>query len=318
MQDPPARHSKYSEYYTTNNLINYDLNSPLYVQPDFFTFPCKGFPKGPATQTITSNKVRVTLEGTATHGGGHCQFGISYNDRDFLVLRTVFSSCMLDGMSYEFYLPAETPSGDTTVFWTWINRIGNREYYMECADVRVENGNTNQDVNLPGKELIVANILNYPIIPEFMATGSYDGADLFSEQKSITINPRISNVVVNSKPIPTQSQSIPTPPPWRRPTRTLQTTQQCIPGYMRCEQDDSFSICSNGNWVNMACAEGTKCISNGNYILCGMENTQQCIPGYMKCEQDDSFSICSNGNWVNMACGEGTKCISNGNYILCA
>ena len=164
MRDPPSRHSKYSEYYRANNMVNYNLNSPLYVQPDFFSFPCKGFSKGPATQTITGNKVRVTLEGTATHGGGHCQFGISYNDQDFLVLRTVFSSCMLDGMSYEFDLPPNTPSGDTTVFWTWINRIGNREYYMECADVRVENGNTNQDVELLGKELIVANILNYPRI----------------------------------------------------------------------------------------------------------------------------------------------------------
>jgi hypothetical protein len=206
MREPVSRHSKYSSYYLNTNQVSYNLNSPLYSAPDYFTFPCKGFLKGPATQTINGNQVQVTLEGTATHGGGHCQFGISYDDNTFLVLKVVFSTCLLDSMSYQFELPPGTPSGDTTVFWSWINRIGNREYYMECADVNIQNGNTNRNVNLPGKELIVANILNYPVIPEFASPQAYDGADLFQTQKSITINPSQLSVI-NSKPNTSQNDN---------------------------------------------------------------------------------------------------------------
>ena len=83
----------------TNN-VNYDIRSPLYTNTDKFTFPCKGFPVGPPVTTYNSNSISVTLEGTATHGGGHCQFGVSYDNKNFLVLKTVLNSCLLDSMSY--------------------------------------------------------------------------------------------------------------------------------------------------------------------------------------------------------------------------
>jgi hypothetical protein len=201
MSYPPSRRNKLSDYYTKNNLVNYNLNSPLYVNagPDYFTFPCKGFPKGPPTADVTST-IKVTLEGTVTHGGGHCQFGISFNDRDFVVLHTVMTNCLLTGMTYEFPLPSNTPSGLATVFWTWVNAIGNREYYMECADVNIQNNN-NQNSIVSGKELVIANILNYPIIPEFPSPGMYSGIDLFERAKPFSISRSPTNA--NSRPIST-------------------------------------------------------------------------------------------------------------------
>jgi hypothetical protein len=71
MSWPPSRRNQLSEYYRNNGLVNYNLRSPLNVQPDFFSFPCKGFPKGPSVTTFDSNTITVTLEGTAVHGGGH-------------------------------------------------------------------------------------------------------------------------------------------------------------------------------------------------------------------------------------------------------
>jgi len=130
MSYPPSRRSKYSEYYVTSGLVNYNLNSPLNVAPDYFTFPCKGFSKGPSTVTYNGRTVMLTLEGTATHGGGHCQFGVSYDNVNFVVLKTVMGSCLIEGMSYTFDLPDDIPSGELIVFWSWVNRIGNREYYM--------------------------------------------------------------------------------------------------------------------------------------------------------------------------------------------
>jgi hypothetical protein len=204
MSYPPSRRNKLSDYYTKNNLVNYNLNSPLYVNagPDYFTFPCKGFPKGPPTADVTST-IKVTLEGTVTHGGGHCQFGISFNDRDFVVLHTVMTNCLLTGMTYEFPLPSNTPSGLATVFWTWVNAIGNREYYMECADVNIQNNNNNQNSIVSGKELVIANILNYPIIPEFPSQNMYSGIDLFERAKPFSI----SRTNAISRPITTPTSN---------------------------------------------------------------------------------------------------------------
>jgi hypothetical protein len=105
-------------------------------------------------------------------------------------------------MTYEFPLPSNTPSGLATVFWTWVNAIGNREYYMECADVNIQNNN-NQNSIVSGKELVIANILNYPIIPEFPSPGMYSGIDLFERAKPFSISRSPTNA--NSRPITTQS-----------------------------------------------------------------------------------------------------------------
>ena len=139
MTYPPSRRNQLSEYYANIGLVNYNLRSPLNVSPDFFSFPCKGFPKGPVVATFEKNEITITLEGTATHGGGHCQFGISYDDNNFVVLKTVLNECLLNTMSYSYEIPTYARGDNITVFWTWINRIGNREYYMECTDVNVNN-----------------------------------------------------------------------------------------------------------------------------------------------------------------------------------
>ena len=159
MINPPSRRNQASSYYVSQGLVNYNLRSPLNVSPDFFTFPCKGFPIGPSMTTFNGNKITVTLEGTAIHGGGHCQFGISYDNSNFIVLYTVLNSCLLDSMTYSFDLPDNAPGGKMTVFWTWVNRVGNREYYMECTDVTVNNDNSpTKFAELKGTELLIVNL----------------------------------------------------------------------------------------------------------------------------------------------------------------
>jgi hypothetical protein len=275
MSYPPSRRNKNAVYYRDNNLINYNLNAPLYVNvgPDYFTFPCKGFSKGPATAEFTSN-IRVTLEGTVTHGGGHCQFGISFDDRNFVVLYTVITNCLLNTMTYEFPLPSNTPSGPATVFWSWVNAIGNREYYMECADVNINNNNDNQNSVVVGKELIVANILNYPIIPEFPSPNMYSGIDLFERARPFSISrsstPPMSNA--NSRPISTSS-AIPTSYANSRPIYTSTSNANsrppcCISGEMKCDKNGGYYICDNSDWVFMECAPGTSCEQHNDYIIC--------------------------------------------------
>lgn len=294
MSSPPSRRNQLSEYYNKPGLVNYNLRSPLYVEPDFFSFPCKGFPKGPSVQTFNTNTITVTLEGTAVHGGGHCQFGVSYDDKNFVVLRTVETNCLLNSMSYSFDLPEDARGDDVTVFWTWINRIGNREYYMECADVTVETSGNRTDIS--GKELLVVNIQDYPRVPEWEpgAPSSVDGRDLLAARKDITLGSDAKNVtkhtsvknVKHTKKNKVRSNKRKGRKIYRKimkptsdcledePQETQENKQQeqnkngCSNiGEMRCN-GSGFDTCVYNNWVFRECAKETSCQEIDKSIVC--------------------------------------------------
>jgi len=270
MQFPPSRKNKYSEYYSSNNLVDYNIMAPLNTYG--YTFPCKGFKKGPPTATFYSNTIKVILEGSATHGGGHCQFGITYNDNEFLVLKTIIHSCLIDSMTYEFDLPNNTPDGQVTVFWTWVNAIGNREYYMECADISISNNVISNGEPLIGKELIIADINGYQVIPEFPHPGMYDGRELFLNAQTFSIYPPFT-----SKPTPTPTPYVtssinqtplPTPP---SVLNVPPANDKCTNiGELKCD-GNGFNTCIYGNWVFRNCAPGTICKQFPDTIVCDFE-----------------------------------------------
>ena len=270
---PPSRRNQLSKYYLNSGLVNYNLRSPLLVTDDHFTFPCKGFPKGPSVATFNDSKLTVILEGTAVHGGGHCQLGVSYDDKTFVVLQTVIGNCLLDTKSYSFDLPQNSKGGGMTIFWTWINRIGNREYYMECADITVNtNGN---NTKIPGKELLIVNLPGYPRVPEWETNSpsSIDGRDLLASRKDIQYTQ------TNTKNIQKNNQQ----PSWIRPTNKQvkcddkdddddkdeddSKSSSCNSGEMSCS-GTGFDTCVYNSWVYRDCASGTACKPNGNSIIC--------------------------------------------------
>lgn len=290
IQDPPSRYNKYSEYYVSNNLVNYDLKSPLNVDPDYFTFPCKGFPIGPPTKIYQSNSISITLEGTAIHGGGHCQFGISYDNKEFVVLKTVFDTCLLDTLTYTLDLPENIPSGDIIIFWTWINRIGNREYYMECADISLNNGNQN-NVDIIGKELLVVNLPGYSVVGEWNPGDSdlLTGKDLLLQRQT-----KILKVNQNQQNLPSETIS---PKPKPKPIPSSVPTQP--PKYKKKEKNKKYKQRLQEN-------------ENRKTIDTGCEND-----GYMKCS-GNGFMTCVYNDWVYRECGSGTKCKEfQSNYIIC-
>jgi hypothetical protein len=287
MSYPISRRNQLSKFYRDSNNVDYDLRTPLYAKPNNFTFPCKGFPVGPSTTTYNDNTISITLEGTAVHGGGHCQFGISYDNKNFLVLKTVLNSCLLDTMTYTFNLPDNAPGSDLIVFWTWINRIGNREYYMECADVTVNNNSIidkNKEVTLKGKELLIVNILNYPIVPEWDvgAPPSVDGRNLFEKVKDTTLN--VNNKYNFSKTTKSISKTIQHTviKPFITPVITTNTNQKIsdceYEKLSKCYQDglmvcyeNGFYTCANNKWVYRDCSSKTKCKQLGTSIICDLK-----------------------------------------------
>ncbi|KAJ2398389.1 hypothetical protein GGI23_003228, partial [Coemansia sp. RSA 2559] len=192
-------------------------------------------PYGTPAATWTAGET-VTVEfnpHAATHSGGHCSFALSYDGgKTFVVVHDELRYCFLGSkpaslintaniLSYSFKLPAELPSSDKAVFaWTWINASGNREFYMNCADVAIKGSGSGE---FSGPEMLIANYgPDSPLIPEF--NGDYEtGIDLFNGRKNITVYggagaPQapaapMQNYATQASITATSTAPTPTPPP---------------------------------------------------------------------------------------------------------
>lgn len=107
-------------------------------------FPCKGYQKNTpwrATVGYTAGSTyNITLSGSATHGGGSCQLSLSYDKgTTFKVIQSMQGGCPLQS-KYNFNVPKDVADGNAILAWSWFNLIGNREMYMNCADVSISGG----------------------------------------------------------------------------------------------------------------------------------------------------------------------------------
>jgi hypothetical protein len=123
-------------------------NSPL--SSGGSNFPCKvgsGLQASSVTRTAVGQSVQLTFDGSANHGGGSCQVSLSKDgasslnaNSKFKVIYSIMGGCPGSNganKQYQVNIPSEVPSGDYTLAWTWFNKVGNREMYMNCAPVSV-------------------------------------------------------------------------------------------------------------------------------------------------------------------------------------
>lgn len=146
----------------SNQTLN---NSPLAV--DGSDFPCKlradAF-SAPSTETIyqIGGVNTMKFEGSATHGGGSCQLSLTEDlmpskESKWKVIKSYEGGCPANvgknlagdasadnGLQLEFAIPESIHLGKYTLAWTWFNRIGNREMYMNCAPITVTSGSSPQ------------------------------------------------------------------------------------------------------------------------------------------------------------------------------
>ncbi|TQS35779.1 hypothetical protein Golomagni_03790 [Golovinomyces magnicellulatus] len=131
-------------------IVDYSMTSPL--KTDGSDFPCKGYHKdmqdktgagAPVATWSAGSEYSFTVVGGATHNGGSCQAALS---------------------NFKFAVPADAKSGNAIFAWSWVNQVGNREYYMNCASVAISGSSTSKS---PPKvpfssrpNLFVANIGN--------------------------------------------------------------------------------------------------------------------------------------------------------------
>ncbi|ORX66637.1 hypothetical protein DL89DRAFT_270165 [Linderina pennispora] len=177
--------------------LNYNLASPIGSGGDILAPLCHSQTAWPQVNEKWTAGQSITVkfaQGGAAHGGGHCEFSLSYDGgKTFVVIHQELKYCFVGSasssntantLSYTFNLPSDLPGTDHAVFaWSWVNAVGNREFYMDCADVSISGSSK----SFTGKEMTIANYgSNYPTIGEF--NGNYDtGLDVYSKAKQITV-----------------------------------------------------------------------------------------------------------------------------------
>ncbi|KAK4947433.1 hypothetical protein LTR10_013801 [Elasticomyces elasticus] len=141
--------------YGNSTLNNYNL------YPNGSDFPCKlraGVYDLEGAQNIMTIGEPQTLsfEGSATHGGGSCQVALTTDlqptvDSKWQVVLSIEGGCPtnatgnLDGpfnavglaSVFNYTIPEGIAPGQYTIAWAWINRVGNREFYMNCGPATV-------------------------------------------------------------------------------------------------------------------------------------------------------------------------------------
>ncbi|KAJ1861973.1 hypothetical protein LPJ73_000890 [Coemansia sp. RSA 2703] len=99
-------------------------------------------------------------------------------------------------------LPANLPGTSHAIFaWTWVNAVGNREFYNNCGDIAIKGAAG----SYTGKKMTIANYgPGYPVIPEFL--GSYEtGVSYYTSNFTyVTIS---GNGYPNTLPVPTSSDT---------------------------------------------------------------------------------------------------------------
>jgi hypothetical protein len=150
-------------------------NSPLDASGS--DFPCKAVPY--TVNTMNDWKVGSTqtlaFTGTAVHGGGSCQMSVTTDkeptkDSKWKVIYSIEGGCPVSAKanldefgpnldnSFQFTIPPELPNGVMTTAWTWFNKIGNREMYMNCAPITVSGGADDTTAFEALPDMAIANI----------------------------------------------------------------------------------------------------------------------------------------------------------------
>jgi len=153
-------------------------NGPL--APDGSNYPCQstgGAFTGTATKMAKGTTQKMGFTGQAVHSGGSCQISVTYDESpnkqsSFKVIHSIQGGCPARNVNgnagndpaaaapdeYEFKIPDDIPNGKATLAWSWLNKGGNREFYMNCAPIEITGaeGSASGLAALP--DMLIANI----------------------------------------------------------------------------------------------------------------------------------------------------------------
>ncbi|KAI5890859.1 uncharacterized protein SCHCODRAFT_02508642 [Schizophyllum commune H4-8] len=253
------------------------MTSPL--EKTGANFPCKGYlsdstGKESVASWAAGSTQTVTLEGSAIHNGGSCQLSISEDGgSSWKVIKSFMGNCPASagGVSMSVTIPKDVKSGDVLFAWTWNNNTGNREFYMNCAVVTIQNGGGGLSAY---PDLFVAQLsnINSCTIPEGVDV-LYPNPGNQVERVEGKLGAPVGNCGSSSgggggSPPPATTQAPPpattqAPPP---PATTAPSTGACTEGEVRCDSEKSWSMCGSGYWQSMGAVPGGMVCRNGAIV----------------------------------------------------
>lgn len=176
-------------------------NSPLDASGS--DFPCKQRSgvydwTGEFNQMTLGSSQPLSFIGSATHGGGSCQVSITYDmnpstTSTWKVIHSIEGGCPIKGVAgnngddkdaidpdkYEFTIPTSLPTGNATLAWTWFNKVGNREMYMNCAPVALSTGSSKRDDTIEARDTTAYDLLPNMFVANIgNGCGTVDSTDL--------------------------------------------------------------------------------------------------------------------------------------------
>lgn len=155
-------------------------NSPL--DSSGSDFPCKMRSNAFATEGASNvfqqgSTQQLQFQGSAVHGGGSCQVSVTSDAEPnknsvWKVIKSIEGGCPAKGAAgnlgnspdaksgdkYGYTIPAEMPAGNYTLAWTWFNKVGNREMYMNCAPLTVQGSGGSEGFLQTLPDMMVANL----------------------------------------------------------------------------------------------------------------------------------------------------------------
>ncbi|GFP55712.1 hypothetical protein TASIC1_0005057000 [Trichoderma asperellum] len=155
-------------------------NSPLFRNAS--DFPCKLRQgvydlEGASNVYAQGSTQKLAFLGSVVHGGGSCQVSVTTDaqpDKNSVwkVIKSIEGGCpakdqignmgedasAIDPFTYDFTIPKELESGNYTLAWTWFNKVGNREMYMNCAPLTVTGSGGSKDFMNTLPDMFVANL----------------------------------------------------------------------------------------------------------------------------------------------------------------
>lgn len=160
----------------SNGPKDYSYTSPL--SPSGSDYPCKGYANDPFVSVATyspGGTYEMDIAGSATHGGGSCQIALSYDKgKTWKVIKSIMGGCPLP-KKYNFKIPSDAPSGEALLAWTWFNKIGNREMYMNCAQVTIKGGSSKREHPRDVKPKLAPRTAFDSLPPIFLANINAEG-----------------------------------------------------------------------------------------------------------------------------------------------
>ena len=153
-------------------------NSPL--EGTGLDFPCKlrrdAYDLTQMNYWTAGEAQTISFLGSAVHGGGSCQFSLTKDPQPtksskWKVIHSVIGGCpaTVDGnlredpagrgsATFNVTIPKSIPDGRYTFAWTWFNRQGDREMYMNCAPLSISGGGNETTLLDTLPDMFIANL----------------------------------------------------------------------------------------------------------------------------------------------------------------